>query len=89
MLRQIIFLIVLLFSLQLSITGEKKKEAWPGVDEAVVEKYAAEYGRPARDPIIKIEGDLLLFAFALGGTIGGFIMGYNWRRLFSEKDKSF
>lgn len=61
---------------------------WAGVDEAVVEKYAAQYGRTARDPLINTDqGDLLLFVFALAGSVGGFICGYYWRKLFGEEGK--
>ncbi len=28
---------------------------------------------------------LLLFVFALGGAVGGFVAGYFWRRLITEK----
>lgn len=33
-----------------------------------------------------IEGDLLLFLFLAGGAVAGFVAGYQWRRLFAEKD---
>ena len=62
-----------------------EEESWPGVDVKVVEKYAAQAGRPAREPYINTDqGDLLLFVFAIAGTIGGFVMGYNWRELFGS-----
>ena len=66
-------------------------DKWPGVDESVVEKYAKEHGREAREPLINTDqGDLLLFVFLLAGTIGGFAAGYSWRMLVSEKEvKSF
>jgi hypothetical protein len=65
-----------------TFSGEK----WPGVDEAVVQKYAKDHGREAREPLINTDqGDLLLFAFLLAGTIGGFAAGYYWRVLISEK----
>lgn len=61
-------------------------EKWPGVDESVVEKYAKEHGREAREPFINTDqGDLLLFVFLLAGTIGGFAAGYYWRILMVEK----
>jgi hypothetical protein len=63
-------------------------DKWPGVDETVVEKYAKEHGRQAREPLINTDqGDLLLFVFLLAGTIGGFAAGYYWRILMSEKVK--
>lgn len=62
---------------------EEEKPRWPGVDETVVEKYAKDLGREARDPYINTDqGDLLLFLFALAGGIGGFIMGYYWHKVF-------
>ena len=59
--------------------------AWEGVDKVVVEKVAAEAGYPAREPYINTDrGDLLLFLFLLAGAIGGFILGYAFRGLFSR-----
>ena len=59
---------------------------WKGVDEAVVEKIAAEHGREAKKPIIDLgEGDILLFAFLCAGVVGGFAAGYCWRMLVGEK----
>jgi hypothetical protein len=60
--------------------------SWPGVDEAVVEKIAAEAGRPKRRPFIDTDrGDLLLFVFLSAGIVGGFAFGYSYRQLFVEK----
>lgn len=59
---------------------------WGGVDESVVEKYAAEHGRKARESLVNTDqGDLLLFVFLLAGAVGGFIGGYCWRILMVEK----
>ena len=58
---------------------------WEGVDKTVVEKVAAEAGHPAREPYVNTDqGDLLLFLFLLAGVIGGFILGYTFRGLFSR-----
>jgi hypothetical protein len=60
--------------------------AWSGVDETVVEKFAAERGHVAQKPLLNLDqGDLLLFAFLLAGTIGGFAAGYYWRMLLEGK----
>lgn len=62
------------------------KDKWPGVDESVIEKFAKEHGREARDPLINTDqGDLLLFVFLLAGAVGGFVAGYYWRILMVEK----
>jgi len=59
---------------------------WGGVDVTVIEQYAIDAGREAREPFINTDqGDLLLFVFALGGAVGGFVAGYYWRRLITEK----
>jgi membrane protease YdiL (CAAX protease family) len=59
---------------------------WGGVDVNVIEKYASDAGREPREPFINTDqGDLLLFVFALGGAVGGFVAGYYWRRLIAEK----
>ncbi len=59
---------------------------WSGVDKSVVEKVAGEHNRPAWAPFIDIgQGDLMLFVFLLAGSAGGFVIGYNFRKLFSEK----
>jgi hypothetical protein len=63
-------------------------DKWQGVDEAVVEKIAKEHGREPREPFINTDqGDLLLFAFLIAGTVGGFAAGYFWRKLSEPKRK--
>ena len=59
---------------------------WTGIDVSIVGKYASKYGRQPRDPYINTDqGDMLLFVFTLAGVIGGFVIGFNVRRLFYEK----
>ncbi len=66
----------------------KEATKWNGIDKSVVEKVAKEQGRPAWAPFINTDqGDLLLFVFLLAGTIGGFIMGYNFRKLFCQENR--
>jgi hypothetical protein len=62
--------------------------SWSGVDETVIEKFAEQAGRTAREPFINTDqGDLLLFAFLVAGIIGGFIGGYSFRVLFPPRRK--
>lgn len=59
---------------------------WSGIDETVVEKYAAAHGRKASEPLINTDqGDLLLFVFLLAGTAGGFAAGYYWKALITGR----
>lgn len=70
----------------LPATQPSEEGAWTGIDVSIVGKYAAKYGRPPRDPYINTDqGDLLLFVFTLAGVVGGFVIGFNVRRLFYEK----
>lgn len=67
-----------------AFAGEGK---WAGVDESVVEKVAKDHGREAWTPLINTDqGDLLLFVFLISGAVGGFVMGYYWRGVFSHRD---
>jgi len=81
-------MIVLLIGIcHLSIVSAVIAADWGGVDESVVEKYAEEHGRAARDPIINTDqGDLLLFVFLLAGVAGGFMGGYCWRTLMEGRN---
>ncbi|MFA5515729.1 MAG: hypothetical protein WDA20_05520 [Desulfuromonadales bacterium] len=82
--RRLLLIPLFCFALALpAFAQEEERPKWPGVDEAVVEKYAKELGREAREPFINTDqGDLLLFVFALAGAIGGFVMGYYWHKVF-------
>lgn len=78
--------IFVLFTIHYSLPVSAEERKWSGVDESVVEKYAKEHGREAREPLINTDqGDLLLFVFLLAGAVGGFIAGYYWRILMVEK----
>jgi hypothetical protein len=82
-----IYLIIFLFLTSYFLLPTYLSAAeWGGVDESVVEKYAEEHGRAARDPFINTDqGDLLLFVFLLAGAVGGFAAGYYWRILMVER----
>ena len=79
-------LLIALFLLASSRFAFAQETKWGGVDESVVEKIAEEHGRTAWTPFINTDqGDLLLFVFLLAGAAGGFVMGYNFRKLFAKK----
>jgi cobalt/nickel transport protein len=85
LLLHIIILPTLLFTLNFFALAPRP---WTGVDEAVVEKIAREHGREAKPPLINTDqGDLLLFVFLIGGAAAGFMAGYYWRKLVSEKPR--
>ncbi|HHT9125837.1 MAG TPA: hypothetical protein ACFYD6_08465 [Candidatus Brocadiia bacterium] len=68
------------------LRGAEEQEAWTGIDVSIVGKYATNFGRPPRNPYINTDrGDLLLCLFTLGGSIGGFIIGYNWHKLMKSR----
>lgn len=58
--------------------------SWPGVDESVVGRVAAEAGRRPWSFPLAPEGDLLLFCFLVAGIAGGFALGYAFRALFHD-----
>jgi cobalt/nickel transport system permease protein/cobalt/nickel transport protein len=81
--RVIALLIMSLLLAGGAVSAENQEPKWPGVDETVVEKFARDLGREARDPYLNTDqGDLLLFLFALAGSVGGFTMGYLWHKVF-------
>jgi hypothetical protein len=82
-----IVLVCILFSVFCSLAAFGS-EKWPGVDESVIEKYAKEHGREAREPFINTDqGDLLLFVFLFAGAVGGFVAGYYWRTLTEVRSR--
>lgn len=86
--KKTVFVTGLCFGLVLTIllsmgNGQTK---WPGVDDAVVKKFAEDAGRPAREPFLNFgEGDVQLFLFLIAGAVGGFVAGYYYRDLFAPR----
>jgi hypothetical protein len=65
--------------------GDEAAPRWSGLDEAVIEKLAAEAGRTPRPVWFELEGDLALFLFLCAGIAGGSVLGYYFRMLFVER----
>ncbi len=80
---KVLLVSLLTLCLLLPISAVSAQESkWVGVDESVVERYAKEHGRKAREPIINTnQGDLLLCVFLLAGAISGFVAGYCYKTL--------
>ena len=82
----IILILLIFLSAAVPAVFAEEEGNWPGVDKTVVEKFAAEQGRTAWTPFINTDqGDLLLFVFLLAGIAGGFVIGYNFQKLFAKK----
>ncbi len=81
-------LVVVLAAGGLLDLAQGASSSWPGVDEAVVEKFAAAAGRPSHPSLFDSgKGDLLLFLCLVAGAVGGFVAGYYFRELFPRKAK--
>lgn len=65
-------------------SGPAEPARWSGVDETVVEHFAAAAGRARWRTFLDSSGDLPLFAFLCAGLAGGFVLGYGYRALFAE-----
>jgi hypothetical protein len=64
----------------------REKGLWSDATDVLAGKAANQAGRESRPPLINTEqGNMLVFFFCLGGVAGGFIIGYNWRKLLVEK----
>lgn len=80
-------LVVFIIASAIACAWASEQDKWPGVDEAVVKKFARDAGREAREPFISMGGDMLLFAFLAAGAAGGFIAGYYFRQIFPPPGK--
>jgi cobalt/nickel transport protein len=85
----VIILVACMLTVLTRVKASNTPTRWSGVDETVVEKFAAQAGHPARKPYINTDrGDMLLFVFLTGGMVGGFIGGYCFRELFPPSTKA-
>ena len=76
--------ITIIFLLMFPLTGFTE-EKWLGTDDLVDKKMEEVTGVAAKEPLLGIEGNLGLFVFAVGGFAAGTVVGYQWRKIFSEK----
>ncbi len=86
--KRVVIITGLLFALALTavVSLADTDSKWPGVDDAVVKKFAEDAGRPAREPYLNFgEGDIQLFLFLVAGAVGGFVAGYFYRDLFAPR----
>ncbi len=79
----IVAVVVAVFLGAVLVTGSK----WEGdITEAATDPLAKDVGAEEAQVLPwRIEGDLLLFLFLVGGAAAGFTAGYYWRMLFLEK----
>lgn len=77
----------LIIASALACASAAEQGKWPGVDEAVVKKFAGDAGRQASEPLFGMEGDMVLLAFLIAGAVGGFAGGYYFRSLFPPRGK--
>ena len=68
----------------LALAGPAAPRPWPGVDEAVVERVAAQAGRRPTPSPFEPGGDLKLFCFLAAGLVSGFALGHGWREVFGR-----
>lgn len=58
-----------------------------GLDEKIGHKLTQEYGLNIKEAVLNLPEEILLFAFILLSGIAGFILGYNWYKIFKSKTK--
>ncbi|MCM8798870.1 MAG: hypothetical protein NC821_05355 [Candidatus Omnitrophica bacterium] len=56
-----------------------------GLDERVAEKVVQEFGIRIKGPIFNLPEEVVEFVFIIFAAIAGFILGYNFYRLFKTK----
>ncbi|OGO24978.1 MAG: hypothetical protein A2144_10290 [Chloroflexi bacterium RBG_16_50_9] len=85
----LILVIAVVGSVALSTNNTVREEGlWSDATDVLSGQAAEQVGREARDPFINTEqGNMLVFFFCLGGVAAGSIIGYNWRRLFTEEHR--
>ena len=58
-----------------------------GLDEKVTQRLTQEYGLKIKEALLDLPQEILLFAFIILSSLAGFILGYNWYRIFKLKAK--
>lgn len=57
-----------------------------GLDEKIARILTQEHGLKIRETLFDLPFDILLSAFILLSATAGFILGYNWYRIFKAKN---
>lgn len=70
----------------LLIGGHAATGQWPGVDEAVIGRFADESGLRSPPLFDWVRGDALLFAFLIAGLLAGFVLGFFTRSAFGREE---
>lgn len=58
-----------------------------GLDEKVAQELTREYGLKIKEALLNLPQEILLLAFIILSSLAGFIVGYNWYRIFKLKSK--
>ena len=74
-----------LFVVALTVFAFFIPSQWQGVDTAVVQTKAEQFGGTVAPPLINLQGDLQLLVFTVAGFAGGAVVGYNWRRYSASR----
>lgn len=58
-----------------------------GLDERITQKLTQEHSLKIKESLIGLPQEVLLLVFIIFSALSGFIIGYNWYRIFKAKDK--
>lgn len=56
-----------------------------GLDERITQKLTQDYGLNIKQTVFNLPFEVLLLAFIILSCAAGFILGYNWHRIFKEQ----
>ncbi|MGO9611907.1 MAG: hypothetical protein ACLPX5_02615 [Dissulfurispiraceae bacterium] len=86
--KKILFIVPLLNSCCFPSAAAVTAEKWEGIDKSIIEKYAKEHNRMARETLIDTDrGYLLLFVFLTARGVGGLGAGHCWQMPMVERSR--